>query len=70
MLRDGTRIETDEAIDLATIGVVYLAREYGEVSTGWTVIDIGANIGIFSSAPRGQAPRSSHTTLCPKITAG
>lgn len=48
VLRDGTRIETDEAIDLATIGVVYLAREYGEVSTGWTVIDIGANIGIFS----------------------
>jgi FkbM family methyltransferase len=47
-LRSGVELETREAIDAATIGVVFLRREYGTIGRDWTVIDVGANIGAFT----------------------
>jgi hypothetical protein len=47
-LRSGVELETREAIDAATIGVVFLSREYGPIGPHWTVIDVGANIGAFT----------------------
>jgi 2-polyprenyl-3-methyl-5-hydroxy-6-metoxy-1,4-benzoquinol methylase len=44
--------------------------KYGKVSTGWTVIDIGANIGVFSLyAARAGATVIAYDPL-PEITAG
>ena len=47
-LRNGIELETRETVDTATIGVVFLRREYGAIGSNWTVIDVGANIGVFT----------------------
>ena len=47
-LRNGIELETRETVDTATIGVVFLRREYGPIGSNWTVIDVGANIGVFT----------------------
>jgi FkbM family methyltransferase len=47
-LRTGLRIYTDEAIDAATIAVIFIKDDYGAVARDSVVIDIGANIGVFA----------------------
>jgi len=47
-LRSGVEFETHEAVDATTIGVIFLRREYGAIGRDWTVIDVGANIGVFA----------------------
>jgi FkbM family methyltransferase len=59
-LSTGVRIETHEQLDAATIGVIFVKRDYGVVQTGWLVVDIGANIGIFSL----YAGRTSSIVYC------
>jgi FkbM family methyltransferase len=48
LFRDGTRIRSAQGIDSVTIKVVYLDEHYGEIADHSVVIDIGANIGVFS----------------------
>jgi FkbM family methyltransferase len=60
ILSTGVRIETHEQLAAATIGVIFVKRDYGVVETGWIVVDIGANIGIFSL----YAGRTSSIVYC------
>jgi FkbM family methyltransferase len=46
--RNSIRIKTNEGIDSITIAVIFIKKEYGEVKNNSTVIDIGANIGVYS----------------------
>jgi len=52
LFRDGTIIKTGEGIDTATIAVVYIKKDYKQIlninGDCNIIIDIGANIGIFS----------------------
>lgn len=34
--------------DIVTVMVNFCRREYGEIKRGWCVVDIGANIGVFT----------------------
>lgn len=48
-LRNGIRIHFSSAPDdLSTVVVVFLKKDYGEIPEHGVVIDIGANIGVFS----------------------
>ena len=46
--RNGTKIKVDDNINAATIAVVFIKNDYGDVEENSTVIDIGANIGVYS----------------------
>ncbi len=46
--RNGTKINTGEGIDAATIAVVFVKKDYGDIKDSSTIIDIGANIGVFA----------------------
>lgn len=48
VFRNGTRIETSDSISAATIAVVFIKKDYGDVPNNSVIIDIGANIGVFS----------------------
>lgn len=48
IFRNGTKIKTKEGIDSATIMVVFIRKDYGDVEDNAVVIDIGANIGCYS----------------------
>jgi FkbM family methyltransferase len=48
VMRDGTKILTGEAVDAVTLMVVFIRQEYGKVPEDSVVIDIGANIGVFT----------------------
>ena len=39
---------TTEPVDVSTIAVVFIKEDYGQIAPGATVIDIGANIGVFT----------------------
>ena len=48
-LRNGLKIETKDGISSGTIVVVFVKKDYGEAPPpNSTVIDIGANIGVYS----------------------
>lgn len=47
-LRSGDVIPIRDREDLATVVVVMLRQDYGRVAPGAIVVDIGANIGVFS----------------------
>lgn len=48
-LRDGSKIMlSDNPHDAITVMVIYCKLEYGGIEPGSTVIDIGANIGVFT----------------------
>jgi len=34
--------------DIVTFFVVFIKRDYGDIGRGWNVVDVGANIGMFS----------------------
>mgnify|MGYP000962171402 CR=1 FL=1 len=46
--RSGIRIKTNEGVDAATIAVIFIKKDYGKINDNYIVIDIGANIGVFS----------------------
>lgn len=48
VLRNGTKIKTNDTVDSATIAVVFLKKDYGTVQDHSLVVDIGANIGAYS----------------------
>jgi len=48
VLRSGISIKTGQRIDTATIGTVFLSRDYGQIPDNIVIFDIGANIGAFS----------------------
>jgi len=48
-LRDGLKIYLSEhPHDIISVFVVFVREDYGHITPGCTVVDIGANIGIFS----------------------
>lgn len=47
-LRNGICIKTNEGIDVATIAVIFIKKDYGRIKDNSIVIDVGANIGVFS----------------------
>lgn len=48
-LRNGLRLFlSDHPHDIITVFVVFVKKDYGQVKRNSTVVDIGANIGIFS----------------------
>jgi len=47
-LRTGMKIYLSAADDIFTLVEVFLRRQYGRIRKGSVVIDIGANIGVFS----------------------
>src|SRR5215210_5312090 len=46
--RGDTRVLTTAPVDASTIAVVFIKEDYGEIAPGSTVVDIGANIGVFA----------------------
>src|SRR4029079_12602097 len=46
--RDGIRLIDPRASLAATVAVVFIRREYGTVERFRTIVDIGANVGIFA----------------------
>lgn len=47
-LRSGTRIHlTDHPHDPITVFVIFIRQDYGKIPQGATVVDIGANNGVF-----------------------
>jgi len=47
--RDGLRIHlSDHPHDVITVFVIFVRRDYGEIPSGSTVLDVGANIGVFA----------------------
>ena len=48
IFRNGIVIQTGDDIDCATISVIFLSKDYGNIPKNSTIIDIGANIGVFS----------------------
>lgn len=48
IFRNGIRIKTKDAVSTATVAVIFIKKDYGSVPQGSVVIDIGANIGVYS----------------------
>ena len=48
IFRNGLTIYTNEGVDSSTVAVVFLKNEYGVSHKTDTIIDIGANIGVYS----------------------
>lgn len=46
--RDGVRLKTSNRLHLSTVAVIFIKNNYGDIPRGATIIDIGANIGIFA----------------------
>ena len=46
--RGDTRIVARSGVDVSTIAVIFVKQDYGASVGGGTVVDIGANIGVFS----------------------
>jgi FkbM family methyltransferase len=48
-LRDGhVLFLSEDPLDIVTVFLIFARRDYGEIAPGTTVVDIGANIGIFA----------------------
>jgi len=48
ILRNGTKIKTKDSLSAVTIAVVFIKKDYGSINDNSVVIDIGANIGVYS----------------------
>ncbi|MDA1060925.1 MAG: FkbM family methyltransferase [bacterium] len=46
--RNGLKIKTSDTVDTATILLVFLKKDYGDLKDEMVVIDVGANIGVYS----------------------
>ena len=47
-LRNGIKLKTNEGVDSETISVIFIKTDYGKIKDNSQIIDIGANIGVFS----------------------
>jgi FkbM family methyltransferase len=48
-LKNGHTIHLSNSnLDISTVMVIFTRKEYGEIPKGGTIIDVGANIGVFS----------------------
>ena len=47
-LRNGTKFQVHYSLDAATIFVIYIRRDYGKMPDNSIIVDIGANIGVYS----------------------
>lgn len=56
--RNGIKIKVNDMTDTATVVVVFLKKEYGNIPDHSTVIDIGSNIGAFSIFAVGTSKRT------------
>lgn len=57
-LRSGYKIATADASDTRTIVGVLIEDEYGAIGDNKTIIDIGANIGVFAVHALSQGPHN------------
>ncbi len=48
VFRNGLKIKTKDGVSSGTIAVIFIKKDYGNVEDNSVVIDIGANIGVFS----------------------
>jgi FkbM family methyltransferase len=48
LFRNGVKIATNGNIDVSTIAVIWIKKNYGKMPANATIVDIGANIGAFS----------------------
>ena len=48
LFRNKAKIKTNSKIDALTVSVVFIKEEYGQVQDKAVVVDIGANIGVYS----------------------
>lgn len=48
VFRNGLKIKTKDTISSSTIAVIFIKKDYGNVSDNSVIIDIGANIGVYS----------------------
>jgi FkbM family methyltransferase len=58
VFRNGIRIATHDYMDTATIGVIFLRKDYGAIDDANVILDVGANIGVFSIYAACMAPRA------------
>lgn len=48
ILRNGTKIKIKDSLSATTIAVIFIKKDYGNVDDNSVIIDIGANIGVYS----------------------
>jgi FkbM family methyltransferase len=58
VLRNGFRLRDAMGTLAGTIAVVFIRREYGDVSDFKSIIDVGANIGAFAFYAAEMSPKS------------
>lgn len=54
--RSGARLKVGRGVDHVPIVEVFLRRDYGDVSPGATVLDLGASTGVFAVFAAASAP--------------
>lgn len=59
IFRNGLKIKTKDGISSGTIAVIFIKKDYGNISDNSIIIDIGANIGVYSLF----ASQSKNTTI-------
>jgi FkbM family methyltransferase len=59
-LRNGVQIYLSAPDDIATLVEVFLRRQYGPISSEAVVVDVGANIGVFSLFALAEGARLVH----------
>lgn len=48
-LREGLKIHlSEDPQDIVTVFIIFIREDYGEIASNQTIVDIGANIGVFS----------------------
>ncbi|MHA2105420.1 MAG: FkbM family methyltransferase [Candidatus Hodarchaeales archaeon] len=47
-LRNGVAFKSVQSLDAATIFVIFIRKDYGDVPDDSIIVDIGANIGVYS----------------------
>ncbi len=48
VFRNGLKIKTGDGISSGTIAVIFIKKDYGNVDDNSVIVDIGANIGVYS----------------------
>jgi FkbM family methyltransferase len=57
-LRNGMRLSDEEGLLTGTIAVVFLRKHYGTFRDKSVIVDIGANIGVFTLYAAAQCPEA------------
>lgn len=60
-LRDGMTIRlSSDKLDVVTVFLIFVREDYGHIPPGSSVIDVGANIGVFSLFAAHEGARVIH----------